>query len=529
MLSLEPLTTFTSFQIALGLLCLITIAATARKLRARPGLDYPVFGKYQDPNSRDAIVEGKAKCGDSPFFVRSRMSPNALVLPMSLYAEIQSYPDNVISFKESTKQVIFPRYTGLGAGDDNRYEFQGTIRQDLTRNIGRVLDDVQDETSRAVAVELPDSTEWTQTNIYLKVLRIVAQQSGRVFVGLPLARDDEWINTSIQFTTTVASIRMQAADYHPLLRPFVLPFLPAVKKTRQFRVRAKQLMQPLIANMFSADQQEKGGHDAEAGQGGAFMRWALARTRPEHRSPQRLGDNQLLLTFAAIHTTSMTSTAAVMDLATYPQYIEPLRQEIEQVIAEEGLKENSQGQVLFPKRATAKLKKLDSFLKESLRWSPINHVISNRIVMQDTTLSNGLFLPKGTFLTFPQWAVHFDPNSAVHSAAYNLEAGNPGPEVFDGLRWWRLRGVAGRETRHQTVATGPEALTFGHGPHACPGRFFAVAEVKALLVELLRRYDLRLVADGARVGGEDRRPGDKRFGLDRRSDPHCVVEVRRRA
>lgn len=36
-------------------------------------------------------------------------------------------------------------------------------------------------------------------------------------------------------------------------------------------------------------------------------------------------------------------------------------------------------------------------------------------------------------------------------------------------------------------------MTFGHGPHACPGRFFAMYEVKVVLVELLRNYDIRLV------------------------------------
>jgi cytochrome P450 len=37
-----------------------------------------------------------------------------------------------------------------------------------------------------------------------------------------------------------------------------------------------------------------------------------------------------------------------------------------------------------------------------------------------------------------------------------------------------------------------ESLNFGHGHQACPGRFFAVYEIKAILIEILRNYDIRL-------------------------------------
>ena len=37
-----------------------------------------------------------------------------------------------------------------------------------------------------------------------------------------------------------------------------------------------------------------------------------------------------------------------------------------------------------------------------------------------------------------------------------------------------------------------DSLEFGYGIHACPGRFFAMNVVKATIVAILRRYDLRL-------------------------------------
>lgn len=62
-----------------------------------------------------------------------------------------------------------------------------------------------------------------------------------------------------------------------------------------------------------------------------------------------------------------------MDLATYPRYMEPLRQEIADVIKEEGMTKNDNGRYIFTKSSIARLKKLDSFIKESERWSPLGY------------------------------------------------------------------------------------------------------------------------------------------------------------
>lgn len=73
---------------------------------------------------------------------------------------------------------------------------------------------------------------------------------------------------------------------------------------------------------------------------------------------------------AAIHTTSMAATAAIYDLAAYPENIQPLRDEIEQVIAEDGQDVDGDGFLRLKKSSMPKLWKLDSFLKESQRFTP---------------------------------------------------------------------------------------------------------------------------------------------------------------
>jgi cytochrome P450 len=88
--------------------------------------------------------------------------------------------------------------------------------------------------------------------------------------------------------------------------------------------------------------------------------------------------------------------------------------------------------------------------------------------------------------------------------------------------------MEGKENRHQFVTTSLESLNFGHGNHACPGRFFASNEMKVTLIELLRSWDFRLKGDVNGVGGEDKRPQNLVGDLSINPDPRAEIEVRRR-
>jgi cytochrome P450 len=72
------------------------------------------------------------------------------------------------------------------------------------------------------------------------------------------------------------------------------------------------------------------------------------------------------------------------------------------------------------------------------------------------------------------------------------ETSRPATE-FDGFRFYNLRKIPGNENKHQFVVTSSDSLNFGHGNHACPGRFFASNEIKVVLIELLRNWDFRFL------------------------------------
>jgi len=76
------------------------------------------------------------------------------------------------------------------------------------------------------------------------------------------------------------------------------------------------------------------------------------------------------VSFAAIHTSSMALSQVVFDLAARPEYIKGLREEIKEVLAEDGYDIDGEGFTKLKKSSYTKLRKLDSFLKESQRLSP---------------------------------------------------------------------------------------------------------------------------------------------------------------
>jgi cytochrome P450 len=81
-------------------------------------------------------------------------------------------------------------------------------------------------------------------------------------------------------------------------------------------------------------------------------------------------------------------------------------------------------------------------------------------------------------------------------------------QEFDALRHYRSRmaktseltGTKAAEVvaNSQFIGVGKSSLTFGYGRHACPGRFFAVNEIKMIMATALLNYEFK--NSGGEVG-----------------------------
>jgi hypothetical protein len=139
------------------------------------------------------------------------------------------------------------------------------------------------------------------------------------------------------------------------------------------------------------------------------------------------------------------------------------------------------------------------------------------MVISPITLSTGHVLPTGTRFCFPGWVINSDGPSIPSSSSLDIKPSSQ----FDAFRFSTLRSVPGNENKHQFVTTSPDSVNFGQGTHACPGRFFASNEIKVMLIELLRHWDVRLK-------GDEGRPRNVYNGLTCGPDTRAEIEFRRR-
>lgn len=296
-----------------------------------------------------------------------------VILPHSLITEIKNQPEEKVSFKKMSYDRFLGQYTGLGQTKSTAAI--EAIKFDLTRNVAKVLKDLQDEAEHAFDTNIGQLPTWTSLGVYPTMIQIVAACSGRAFVGLPLCRDDEWRNATINFTyDTIASVHAMKT-YHKAFWPILARFLPEMRKLRSYREFAYQKLKPQIDTIIAhqrsrraqpGDVSEKD-RDYEAIENNYnLLHWTIG----EHKNldtidPAEVGHMQMTAAFAALSPIGMSMSYAIFDLAAHPEVVKELRDEIEAVIAVE---QPPSG--WLEKSSLPKLRKLDSFMKESQRLNP---------------------------------------------------------------------------------------------------------------------------------------------------------------
>ncbi|KAL6351898.1 hypothetical protein LRP88_14710 [Fusarium phalaenopsidis] len=294
------------------------------------------------------------------------------------------------------------------------------------------------------------------------ILDLIARLSSCVFLGAELCRNEEWlaITKSYSINTTAAGDLLR--QFPSWLRPIACYFIPQCLELQKQVKHARRVMAPVLQrrkeeNEFAlAEGRPKPSHNDT-------IDWLVEESRG---SPYDPVGAQLGFSVVAVHTTADLATETMLRVAERPKLIDDLRKEIEEVLKAEG----------WTKTALFNMKLLDSVVKETQRLKPLTSATMNRKATKRITLPGGLVLEKGD-------RCMSDLGSMVDANIY------PDPHEFDGYRFYRLRGDPTMESKAHLVSTSREHLGFGHGKHACPGRFFASNEVKLLLCHLLYKYD----------------------------------------
>ncbi|RYP29669.1 hypothetical protein DL767_006621 [Monosporascus sp. MG133] len=315
--------------------------------------------------------------------------------------------------------ILEPKYTGL---DPDVPLVIHAIKSDLTLHLNKTSNShsLFLEVRREIRSHSGTSETWREVNIHKPFLNIVAIASGYVFLGPDLCRRPEFL-------------------------------VPVVRERRRL----------LLQGAGKEDVPED------------MLRWMVRKAHEfDARTDEELAENQLVLSFAAIHLTTMAAINLVYDLVgVSPEIIPELRKEIL------------------------------GMMRESQRFNPAAIVRFARKVMKPLRFSDGTKIPAGSNIALPLCTYDSSPfpDLEFDDADSHLRDPEhyPEPTIFNPHRFAGMRSGVKEDPlnlvnkeQYQFISPTKENTSFGR--HACPGRFLAAHEIKMMAATILLEYDIKL-------------------------------------
>ena len=200
--------------------------------------------------------------------------------------------------------------------------------------------------------------EWISVEIFTYILRTVARTSSRVFVGLPLYRNEDWLTVSIRFTRDISMTADKLRSIPKPIRLFYAWMFNSTKLISSHRKKAPTLLGPIIQRRFEEERLAEENRTVYE-KPDDMLQWLTDLVKPRHKTVEDLSELQLIAILASIYTTSNSFLNALYDLAAHQECVQPIREEIEAVI--------SVNNRVIDRAALCKMRKADSFFKESMR------------------------------------------------------------------------------------------------------------------------------------------------------------------
>ncbi|KAK0494784.1 cytochrome P450 [Armillaria luteobubalina] len=419
-------------------------------------------------HGREIIQEGYSKYRGSTFKVPLIDCWMVVVSGNQQIDDVRKALPDHLSFMDEVGKTLQTFYT-LGSNIHHDPYHVDVVRSALTRNISACFPAVRDEIEVSFKDEIPETEDWTKVHAYSSILQIVCRTTNRMFVGLPLCRNPEYRALNIEHTIKVVSSAHAINLFPEFLKPLVANFFTPISRSMR---KAEKHLGPIIKDRL--EKENRYGKDWP-GKPNDLLSWLIdLADEGERRTVRDLTSRVLALNFAAIHTTSMAFTNALYCLAAHPECARPLREELEAVIETDG----------WTKQAMGKMRKMDSFLQETERIYGVGALGMGRAVRKDFVFSDGSVVPAGAHVSVAAAATHLDLN--------NYED----PYEFKPWRFSEMREKDGESIHHQMVTPRLDYILFGIGRTACPGRFFAVNELKTLMSRVLLNYDVQMEKSG---------------------------------
>ncbi|CRG92071.1 hypothetical protein PISL3812_09126 [Talaromyces islandicus] len=460
----------------------------------RSGLDPGLFGLGTAAAKRQffaqgekLVEEGYEKYKDQPFVIQTSDLPR-IVIPYKYVDETWDWADTKLSHKIALLERFFGPYTGMDA-----VRFTSTHRDvckvQLTSNLAPLLPHMKEELDRYLSGRLGEKDPSVNAGTFQLVLEAISHITSRVLLDdVAICRSSTWLDGLLQYPGNVSAVAMALRTRPAYVRPIIYPFLQATKNLRAGMASIQKTVDPIIAQRRADASSEKTKKPLDV------LQFVL--DADPHAPNEQVVGYIFFLVIAAIHTSTFTATQALYDLCAMPDVQAALREEVEDTLKETGGEWTLAG--------LRRLRQMDSFLKESHRMNSPGVLNYNRLLRKDISLRDGTVLPAGAMVSMAGAARSKDP--ALYSS----------PHEFQAKRFYNTNASNDKE-RGLFSSTAAGDSWFGHGPQACPGRWYADVQIKLLLATLLVTYDLTF------PDGQTKRPDD--YKADEKILPDMKQEI----
>ena len=446
-------------------------------------------------------------------FVLPTLQRAEVVLPPSDTSWIASKPENVLSGSTVQDDGMGLQYLAHGPTLASVHDFT-IIRRDLTRYLGRILPEQIDEISHAfedgLQPYLSKGDGWQDVPIHKVVQKATVQVVTRIFLGLPICRNKDYIEDAHQWATAfgISGLTLWTIvpeGFKPIIGRLLAMYVNHYKK------RATRHTLPTIKTRIQRIRTQVGVDTSDfAEKPDDVLQWLIdeAAKNPDsrHLDPMNIATKLLMFNLFAEHTTYITLSTVLFDMLSYSDFASVLA------------RVRAESDILLPKlsenpTAIREMVVMDSVIRETLRFNPMiaRGPIKEVVAPGGVITPGGLHIPRGCHISSSASAMQRDPDFT----------GMEDADQYDPLRYCdREENATTTQQRLSAVQISDKFLAFGLGKNACPGRFFAVQTLKIMLGHLFTHYDFEPLAE---------RPKFFMFGELAMPSESTMVRIRRRA
>jgi len=312
---------------------------------------------------------------------------------------------------------------------------------------GRLADllPMQQEILDELIAEFAGEAEEGSVDVYQLMVRLTLKLVGKSLFGHQI--EDEALE---QIGTAISNI--QGFIVRQIVQPYMIPWFRISGQSARFqqmRIDADQLIREHI--------------QARVDGGGSDVLGMMLDT-PYSDTGELMTDDQALveslqLMVAGNETSSTALAWTFYLLAKHPEYIQQIRDEVDQVL----------GDGPADMHSLHKLEKTMCIVDEAMRLYPSFWMI-DRVALEDDEV-HGIRVPAGSTLSLYIYGLH--RNTAVWED----------PERFDPSRF---------EKKARGERPNFSHIPFGGGPRVCIGSNMAVMQILLVLVGIIRKYDFSL-------------------------------------